>query len=186
MLNDVSEKKILLNVCCGPDATIAVKQLKEENWHLVAHWTGLNIHPEDEHNLRLNETIKLSKEMDFALIIENYNPDFWFKFIEGFEDEPEGGKRCELCMKVRLELSGREALNRNIKYFATTLTTSPHKNYELICDIGKTIADKYNLIFLPYNFKKKNGFLKSIELSRKFNLYRQDYCGCKFSLRNKG
>ena len=113
-----------------------------------------------------------------------YRPTEFFKASEGFEDEPEGGARCTVCFGQRLEKTAEAARMGGYDYFATTLTVSPHKNYKLISEIGRSIALRYGLSFLDRDFKKKDGFKRSIELSKKYELYRQDYCGCEYSKRD--
>jgi len=124
---------------------------------------------------------KVARIYNFSLIKGAYEAKRWLNFVKGFEDEPEGGKRCELCFRFRLEKTAGLAKEKNFPSFTTTLTISPHKNASLINEIGKEIALKYAVRFLEADFKKKEGFKKTIELAKKYNLYRQTYCGCIFS-----
>ena len=112
-----------------------------------------------------------------------YNDFEFLEVAKGFEEEKEGGKRCEKCFLLRLEKTAQLAKEMGFDYFTTTLTVSPHKNAPLINDIGFSFAEKYGVKFLPSDFKKKNGYKRSIELSKEYELYRQDYCGCSFSQR---
>lgn len=113
-----------------------------------------------------------------------YRPTEFFNAVKGLEQEPEGGARCSVCFAQRLEKTAERASIGGFDYFGTTLTVSPHKNYKLISEIGRTIALRYGLSFLDRDFKKKDGFRRSIELSKKYQLYRQNYCGCEFSKRD--
>ena len=113
----------------------------------------------------------------------SYRPKEFFRLTEGLEEEPEGGARCRVCFRQRLEKTAEEAKLSGYDYFGTTLTVSPHKDYSAISEIGRDIALKYCLSFLDMDFKKKDGFRRSIELSAKYGLYRQNYCGCKYSKR---
>ena len=110
-----------------------------------------------------------------------YDPERYLEIAAPFADEPEGGKRCTLCFRMRLEETARVASEREFRFFTTTLTVSPHKNYQLISGIGKEMAEKYKTEFLDMDFKKKAGFQRSVQLSREYNLYRQNFCGCEFS-----
>lgn len=111
----------------------------------------------------------------------DYTPEKYYEFVRGLENEPEGGARCEKCFLLRLDECARAARDNNFDWFTTTLTVSPHKNAPLINGIGEKAGKKYGVKFLPSDFKKKNGYKRSIELSKEFGLYRQNYCGCIFS-----
>ncbi len=126
-----------------------------------------------------------STKLNIPLQIDNYNPAAWFELVRGYEEEPEGGQRCRICIEARLERAAQIAKEHGFKWFTTTLSISPHKNSKVINEIGLKIAQKFDLNFLQENFKKKDGFKKSVEISKEHNLYRQDYCGCIFSMRNK-
>ena len=144
-----------------------------------------NISPVEEYDYRLQEEQRLIESLNtknkVELIKGDYNPSLFFDAVKGFEKEPEGGKRCEICFKLRLEESARYCKKINVDYFATTLTISPLKNAEKINAIGESIGEKYGVKYLSSDFKKKNGYKRSIELSREYNLYRQNFCGCIFS-----
>ena len=112
-----------------------------------------------------------------------YRPKEFFRLTQGIEEEPEGGSRCRVCFRQRLEKTAEEARLSGYDYFGTTLTVSPHKSFSVISEIGRAIALKYSLSFLDMDFKKKDGFKRSIELSAKYGLYRQNYCGCQYSKR---
>lgn len=172
--------KLLLHVCCAPDATVAVERLAPD-YTITIFFYNPNVHPEKEYDLRLNEMERLAKQLNVPLLPAPYNSDDWFKAVKGMEDVPEGGARCEVCFRMRLELAAQMAVEHQFDIFATVLTVSPHKNAKLINQIGIEYSAKYSVDFMEANFKKKDGFKRSIELSRQYNLYRQDYCGCIFS-----
>lgn len=177
-------EKVLLHTCCAPCATASIERLIDK-YCLIAYFYNPNIHPEKEYNIRKNEIIKLTDYYNIELIIGDYDKDNWFRTVKGFEKEPENGKRCELCFLLRLENTARKAAELGINKFTSTLSISPHKNFEKIKKISEKIAVNYNMEFLPENFKKKDGFKRSIELSKRFKLYRQTYCGCCFSRNGK-
>ncbi len=170
--------KLLLHVCCAPCATHVIEMLKED-FELTAYFYNPNIHPEEEYRLRLENL----KKLGVAFIEGKYDVDAWFNATKGYENEPEGGARCELCYRIRMEEAARFAKENGHIHFATTLTISPHKNARVINSIGEGLSKKYGVKFYSADFKKRNGFKKSVELSKKHGLYRQSYCGCVFSMR---
>ncbi len=177
------KEKILLHCCCAPDATHSINVLREKDFFVIAFFYNPNIHPEGEYIKRKNDMEKVKEFMEIENINDViYDKDRWHQICDVFADEKEGGKRCELCFKMRIEETAKKAKEKNIDYIATTLTISPHKNAELINKTGEEICKKYSIKYLPTNFKKQDGFKKSIELSKKFGLYRQNYCGCIYSL----
>lgn len=181
-----SKKSLLLHVCCAPCATSVYEKISND-FEITLFWFNPNIEPAEEHEKRLNEVIKLSKILDAPLIINEKYPaenQSWNILTKNFADEKEGGIRCRLCIKNRLLFTAKYANENNFDYFATTLTVSPHKNSQIINELGKEVASKLNIEFLEADFKKENGYLRSIELSKKYGLYRQSYCGCKYSANN--
>lgn len=172
-------KKILLHICCGICASSVIERLKNEGWNVEGFFYNPNIHPEEEYKKRLESIKLLLTKIGVTLIEGNYDKEDWFKRIEGLEKEKEGGKRCRICFEMRLRETLKEAKRRNIQYFTTTLTVSPHKNSLTINNIGQTI-DKDS--FIAIDFKKKDGFKRAMDLSKEYNLYHQNYCGCIFSL----
>ena len=170
--------KVLLHVCCGVCATSVIERLREEGFDITAFFYNPNIHPQSEYLRRKETFIEVAERMKFPYMIGEYEVSEWMKRIKGFEKEPEGGKRCGICFKFRLMRTYEKFREGNFSYFTTTLTVSPYKNAEIINSIGKSIDKE---AFLERNFKKKDGFKRSIELAKKWNLYRQDYCGCVFS-----
>jgi len=175
-------KKILLNVCCSNCATHSINVLREQGYEVITWFYNPNIHPEEEYKKRFNDMIKLAKEIN-AENIEDvpYETALWYEKCGHLKDEPEGGKRCVECFRLRMEKSAQKAKELGISIFAVTLTISPHKNAALINSLGREAAKKYGVKYFESDFKKKDGFKKSTELSRRYNLYRQDYCGCIFS-----
>ena len=174
------KSKILLQVCCAPDATVAVERLGEE-YEVGVYFYNPNIHPVEEYLKRAEEMERLSTEIGVEIHMAPYDPEIWFEAVRGLQHEPEGGRRCEICFRMRLERTAKAARELGYDLFATVLTISPHKNADLINRIGEEIGKSTGIPYLPSNFKKKDGFKRSIELSRKYGLYRQDYCGCLFS-----
>lgn len=173
-------EKLLLHICCAPDATYAIEYFGI-NYDLTGYFYDPNIHPEEEYRLRLTEMEKLSNILSFTLYEGEYDAKRWFAITKGMEKEPEGGKRCEFCFRMRLEKSASFAKTMGIDLFSTILTISPHKDAKLINIVGQEIANRFGLRFLEADLKKKDGFKKSVILSKKYSLYRQNYCGCIYS-----
>ncbi|MCP2519235.1 epoxyqueuosine reductase QueH [Candidatus Aminicenantes bacterium AC-335-A11] len=180
----MEKPKLLVHVCCAPDGLYVIKIL-QENYYVSGYFYNPNIHPEEEYHLRLQETKKIAEILNFDLIEGEYDLEKWFEMIRGFENEPEKGRRCDICYAIRLNRTAEIAKNENFDIFTTTLTLSPWKKAKKINQIGRMLGKKYKITFLEADFKKKDGFKKSVELSKEFNLYRQNYCGCIYS-RRKG
>ena len=176
------EKKVLLHTCCAPCATSVVERLKEDGFRINAFFYNPNIHPKKEYELRVSEIKELAKIEEIELNIGNYDIKEWFDMAKPHADLSEGGYRCELCYEMRLRKTAELAVELGIDNFTTTLTVSPYKNFDIITGIGKDIAKEFRIKYLEYNFKKKDGFKRSVELSKKYNFYRQDYCGCVYSM----
>lgn len=176
--------KLLLHTCCAPCSSYCIEYLSNY-FDITVLYYNPNISPKEEYEKRKQEQIRFLNEyksknkLDYMDCDYNYN-DF-LNVIEGLENEPEGGKRCDKCFRLRLEKVAIEAKKNNYDYFGTTLTVSPYKNSELLNKIGIELEHKYNIKYLLSDFKKKEGYKRSIELSKKYNLYRQDYCGCIYS-----
>ncbi len=185
-----SEQKpgLLLHSCCGPCSTAVVERLAEE-FEITVFFYNPCITDEEEYILRRENQKKFLKAFNeeragksrIRFLEGSYQPGAFRKMAEGLEGEPEGGRRCEKCFLQRLEKTAETAQMTGNDYFGTTLTVSPHKSYRKISEIGRSIALRYGLSFLDRDFKKKDGFKRSIELSKKYGLYRQNYCGCEFS-----
>ena len=177
-------KNLLLHICCAPDASIPVPDLIAEGWNVKGFFYGSNIHPLDEYEKRLEALEILIKSTGIECEILEYKPDEWLGEVRGLENEPEGGLRCEKCFEIQLEACAREAVRLGFGNFCTTLTISPHKNVNLINSIGKKFGSLFNIEWLDRIWRKNNGFLRSIKASKELGLYRQNYCGCVYSIRD--
>jgi predicted adenine nucleotide alpha hydrolase (AANH) superfamily ATPase len=170
-----------LHSCCAPCSTVALRRLAEE-YAVTVFFYGPNIHPRSEFLLRLEDQRSLCRRLGFELIEGDYRPADWGRAILAYRDSPEGGLRCQACYRQRMLETARQARLRGCDYFGVTLTVSRHKNSKLLCKIGREVAESIGLPYLEVDLKKKDGFNISVDLSRKFGLRRQDYCGCSFSL----
>jgi len=175
------KKKILVHICCAPDALFVMGLLKED-YGACGYFYNPNIHPRKEYELRLEETIKVAQTLNFKLIEEDCDDDQWFKITEKYKDEPEKGKRCDICYAMRLKKTAQKASELGFDSFTTVMSLSPWKKADVLNQMGKMFAHKYKINFLEANFKRKDGFRKSVELSKQHGLYRQNYCGCKYSI----
>ena len=175
--------KLLLHACCAPCSSYVLDYLSKY-FKITVYYYNPNIATIDEYNYRASELNRFIKEInidDIDLVIEKYNHDEFLNNIKGMEAYKEGGARCFKCYRLRLEKSTEYAVNNKFDYITTTLSISPLKNAEKLNEIGMELAEKYNINYLFSDFKKKDGYKKSVELSNKYNLYRQNYCGCEFS-----
>ena len=185
IINSLNTKpRLLLHSCCGPCSSSVLDRIKNY-FDITVIYYNPNIYPKEEYIHRKEEQIRLLKELNINFMDCDYNQDDFFKEIKGLEDEKEGGARCNKCFYLRLNKVAQIAQNNGYEYFGTTLTVSPHKNSENINLIGKNLQEKYKINYLFADFKKEDGYLNSIKLAKKYNLYRQDYCGCIFSLEEK-
>ena len=177
---------LLLHACCAPCSSAVLERLGNY-FHITIFFYNPNITEEVEYNKRLDEIKKFIKKFKIKYpinIIEgNYEPKKFFDIAKDLENEKERGKRCYKCYNLRLEETAKIASNLNFDYFTTTLSLSPHKNSAWINEIGENLDKLYQANYLYSDFKKKNGYKRSIELSKEYNLYRQDYCGCIYSKR---
>ena len=179
-----NKPKLLLHSCCAPCSTACIERLVE-HFDLTIYYYNPNLDSEEEFNLRASEQERYCTEKGIDCIVEKYSPDEFYNAVIGLESCLEGGDRCKKCFKLRLEKTAKKAKELGFTYFATTLTVSPLKNVENINSIGMEIETELGVKYLPSDFKKQEGYKKSIELSSKSGLYRQNYCGCKFSKGNK-
>lgn len=179
-----NKPQLLLHICCGPCASAVIERLIPQ-FDVTAFWHNPNIQPKQEHDRRLENARIVTRHFDLDLIVGPRDEGAWLDAVAGLEDEPEGGKRCDVCFNYRLRRTAREAAKRGIDYFTTTLTVSPYKGADRINTIGTRIAQTEPVEFLERNFKKRAGFQRSVELSRQLDLYRQNYCGCLFSRNNE-
>jgi predicted adenine nucleotide alpha hydrolase (AANH) superfamily ATPase len=178
------KQKLLLHSCCGPCSTSVIEKLKEE-FDLAVFFYNPNIYPKEEYKNRLEAEVKFCNAIGIRLIEGEYDHERWLSEVKGLENEKEGGARCEVCFKMRLEATAAKAKDLEFDYFAATLSVSPHKDYKLISKLGSELAMAHNIKFLDRDFKKENGYKRSIDLSKEHDLYRQNYCGCEFSIDNK-
>lgn len=177
---------ILLHSCCAPCSSHVISVLKDY-FDITILYYNPNISPIQEYEKRKQEQINFIKQLDCGIKIMDcdYDNDVYEKCIKGLENEKEGGARCLKCFRLRLEKTAKLASMNNFDYFCTTLTVSPYKNSQVINNIGKELMNMYNVKWLYSDFKKEEGYKHSIALSKQYNLYRQDYCGCIYSIRNK-
>ena len=176
--------EVLLHVCCAPCSSACIERLAERA-EIRLYFYNPNIIPEQEYQHRISELRRFVSEFPSAGGIEilegDYEPEKFLKFAQEMADEPERGKRCQKCIAMRLEKTAEKAKELESEYFATTLTLSPHKDCEYINTAGFSIGEEKGISWLPTDFKKKEGYKRSIELSREYCLYRQNFCGCPFS-----
>lgn len=189
---DINNKpNLFLHACCAPCSSEVLNKLKSY-FNIYIIFYNSNIDTYEEFNHRLKEFEKLKKNMDFSnikIIYGEYNHKEFIDFVKGYENEKEGGKRCEKCFILRLtntlNIANKYIINNNLEndvnYITTTLTISPHKDAILINSLLKDLLINSKIKYLPSDFKKEDGYLKSIKLSKEYNLYRQNYCGCEFS-----
>ena len=171
-------KKVLLHICCAGCTTTCIERLQNEGFEVIGFFYNPNIHPESEYSQRRKDLDIIKKEYGIDIIEAEYDVDNWFKQVKGYESEPEGGTRCNICFKMRLERTYTQMIRDGLDFFTTTLTISPHKNSKAINSYGQDISKEH---FLVRDFKKQDGFVDSAKRSKSLNLYRQSYCGCVYS-----
>ncbi len=176
--------KLLLHICCAPCSTAVIERLASD-YDVTGFFYNPNIHPAAEYRQRLGEMRRYSLEVGFDFIEGRYESDRWFELAQGLEHEPEGGERCRVCYRMRLEETAKAAREGGFDIFTTTLSISPHKNAEAINSIGLELGERYDISFLSADFKKKDGFKESVLASKKHRLIRQNYCGCIYSKRDR-
>ena len=188
-LKEIKEgSKLLLHACCAPCSSAVLERIANY-FQITIYYYNPNITDKDEYEKRIEEVKKLislvKPKYEIKLIEGPWEPEKYNAIAQGLEEEPERGTRCYKCYNLRLEETAKLAEQLKIPYFCTTLTLSPHKNVNWINEIGEILAKKYETNYLYSDFKKKNGYKRSIELSKEYNLYRQDYCGCIYSQKTK-
>ena len=180
--------RVLLHSCCGPCSSSVLEYITQY-FDVTLLWYNPNLYPKEEFDRRFKTQVELIEKMGLAdkvdILAESWKSEDYYRRIKGLEDEPEGGKRCVECFRLRLLETARLAKHYGYDYFCTTLTLSRHKDAVLINSIGEEIARATGVSWLPSDFKKRNGENRSIELSEQYGLYRQLYCGCEFSLRKR-
>ena len=176
--------ELLLHACCAPCSSAVLERIAN-HFKITISYYNPNITDEEEYNKRIEEIKKLinivKPKYEIKLIEGNYEPEKFFEIAKDLENEPERGKRCYKCYNLRLTETAIIAEKLNIPFFATTLTLSPHKRVDWLNEIGEQLDNNYNTTYLYSDFKKKEGYKRSIILSKEYNLYRQDYCGCIYS-----
>ena len=183
MQNIPKGTKLLLHSCCAPCSSACLERLKDI-FDITVLYYNPNIDEREEYEKRKAEQLRLLKETGWASFIDcDHESERFAKMAEGLENEPERGKRCFACYALRIERTAQIAKQNGFTYFATTLTLSPHKNADWLNEIGENVGGRYELNWLYTDFKKKGGYYRSIELSKEYGLYRQDFCGCKYSKR---
>lgn len=172
---------LLLQGCCGPCSSYVMEYLTK-HFRVTLLFYNPNIRPEAEYEKRLAALKQLLASMELAspvtLMETGWRGEEFMEAVRGLEAEPEGGSRCPVCFRLRLEETAKIAAAGGYDYFATTLTVSPHKNAPMLNSIGQALAHEYGVRWLPSDFKKRNGYLRSIQLSKEYGIYRQEYCGC--------
>lgn len=185
--NKENKPSLMLHSCCAPCSSYVLEYLSKY-FDITVFYFNPNISPESEYIKRVNEVKRLIEEMpecrNVKFLEGRYNPNEFYDCAKGFEDAPEGGERCLKCFRLRLKETANAAAKVGSEYVCTTLTISPLKNADNLNKIGKEECEKLGLKWLPSDFKKKNGYKRSIELSNEYDLFRQNYCGCVFSKRD--
>nr|WP_314460314.1 epoxyqueuosine reductase QueH [uncultured Clostridium sp.] len=180
--------KLLIHSCCAPCSSYVLEYLSQY-FEITVYFYNPNIYPPMEYIRRVEEQGRLIDEMKFVhpvtLQTGAYEPGEFYRIVEGLEKEPEGGSRCFRCYELRLQEAAKIAQAGRFDYFTTTLSISPLKNADKLNEIGEKLGKEYRVSYLPSDFKKKNGYKRSVELSKEHDLYRQDYCGCVFSQRER-
>ncbi len=180
--------RLLLHACCAPCSSYCLEYLSDF-FDITVFYYNPNIYPESEYTYRTEELKRLVSEMPFknkvTIEVGNYDPELFYDAVKGLEKEPEGGSRCEKCFELRLRKSAELAKKEKFDYFTTTLSISPLKSAEKLNNIGEKLAKEYGIKYLNSDFKKKDGYKRSLELSREYGLYRQNYCGCVYSRREE-
>jgi predicted adenine nucleotide alpha hydrolase (AANH) superfamily ATPase len=175
-------EKLLLHICCGPCATHVIHALRAE-YDVAGFFFNPNIHPAEEYHRRLEAAKTVCAQLDVRFMEGVFEPECFSHAVSGWEGEPENGKRCPVCYRLRLAETARRAAENGYPFIASTLTVGPMKKAALINPIGEEEARRAGLTFLASDWKKRDGYRHSCELSREMGIYRQHYCGCKFSMR---
>ena len=178
-------KKLLMHSCCAPCAGEIMEAVAASGIDTTIYFYNPNIHPREEYEIRKEENIRFAEKLGFDFIDADYDKDNWFERIKGLENEPERGKRCTVCFDMRFERTALYAHENNFKIFATTLGISRWKDLEQINNSGLKAAKRYNsLDFWDFNWRKQGGSSRMLEISKKEKFYKQEYCGCVYSLRD--
>lgn len=176
-------KKIVIHTCCAICSGYPISYLKDMGYQVIAYFYNPNIFPDSEYQKRLEAQRTLCRHFDVELVEAEYNPQEYYEYVKGFECEPEKGLRCDKCFELRLQKTAEFAKSINAEGYTTSIVISPHKNFVKLSEIGDKISKHVGIRYLAIDFKKKDGFLKTNKISKELNLYRQNYCGCKFAIR---
>ena len=177
----MKKEKLLLHICCAPDATVPWPALAGEGYDAVGFFYGSNIHPEEEYQNRADAVRHLAAEEGGSVFFDSYEPPEWLEAVRGLENEPERGRRCARCFEEQLSAAAAYAAENGFTHLCTTLTISPHKDADLINETGARAAARHGLVWVEKIWRKKDGFKRSVTRSKELGLYRQNYCGCVFS-----
>jgi predicted adenine nucleotide alpha hydrolase (AANH) superfamily ATPase len=177
----MGEAPILLHICCAPCATTCIERLSSSGYEVILFFSNSNIFPEEEYEKRLENARKLAGILNLRLEVDSYEHEKWLRHVRGLEDEPEQGRRCLKCFEFNLSRASKMADRLKLPSFTTSLSVSRYKQSARIFEQGYAFPK-----FEAIDFKKKNGYSRSIELSKAYGLYRQNYCGCEFSMRSWG
>ncbi len=175
-------ENVLLHICCAPDASYAVPAM-QERYRITGFFFNPNIQPGEEFARRLQATRQLQNYLPFALEVADGGEKEWEEAVGGLEEEPEKGRRCEGCIRVRLRRTAEEAKRQGIPAFCTVLTVSPKKDAAMVNRIGREEGECAGIFFIEADMKKNDGFRKSVEISKRLGIYRQNTCGCRYSIR---
>jgi predicted adenine nucleotide alpha hydrolase (AANH) superfamily ATPase len=181
---EVQGRSVLLHACCAPDCTTVLEWWKPLVKRLAVYFYNPNVFPPEEYERRLDTMRVVAKRWTVELIEGAYEADVpsFDSAFRPYAGEPEGGERCGVCFELRLRACAQKTSELGYDAFATTLTISPHKNHGLINAIGARVGAEFGVDYIPTNFKRREGFKRSVEISRRLKLYRQKYCGCRYSL----
>ncbi|HIV50803.1 MAG TPA: epoxyqueuosine reductase QueH [Candidatus Faecalibacterium intestinipullorum] len=183
-----SRPRLLLHACCGPCSSAVLEQLSQF-FEITVLYYNPNTWPEAEYRRRgqeLERFVAAAHPLGVKVVEDRYDPQEFYSAVAGLEAEPERGGRCTVCYRLRMRRAAQYAVEHGFDWFATTLSISPHKDAARINQIGQELEQEFGVKHLPSDFKKKNGYLRSLQLSEEYGLYRQDYCGCEFSARARG
>lgn len=175
-------EKIVLHACCAICSGYPISYLNDMGYQVCVYFYNPNIYPCEEYQRRLEAQKILCEHFGCELVEGEYNPDEYYNFVKGFENEPEKGLRCDKCFELRLRKTAEYAKSIGVNKFTTSIVISPHKNFAKLTSIGEKIVSETGIEYLAVDFKKKDGFLKTNRISKELNLYRQHYCGCKWSV----
>ena len=178
----MAKPTVLVHICCAPDGLFVMDLLKEE-YDAAGFFYNPNIFPTEEYDKRLQDAESIARLRGFPMVRGPRDHELWLKLTDKSKDEPEMGRRCDVCYAMRLNRTARIAAGRGFDFFATVMSLSPWKKAASLNRIGGMFGRRYGIPFIEADFKKKDGFPRSVEMSKSYNLYRQDYCGCPYSRR---